>query len=176
MIRVRVFRAAPGFTLLETLIVIAILGLATVVAIPYFLRTSRRQRLVGAAHEIQQSLLAARMRAVRANQNTSLVVIAATVSSGERHELDTVAPDNSPAPLPAPVGRSYLPADALEFVTLPTNNKVTFSSEGRVIAPPAPTPGVITVQGPVGSAVLNQVTIRASSTGRIEIVTPAVWQ
>lgn len=164
-----------GFTLLETLIVIAIIGLATVVAIPYFASVSRRQRLVSAAHEIQQSLLAARMRAVRANQNTSLLITAAA-PGGAVHELDTIAPDNPPAPLPPPVVKSYLPANALEFVTLPANNKVTFGGDGRVIAPPAPTPGVIVVQGPVGSPILNQVTIRANSTGRIQVVTPAVWK
>jgi prepilin-type N-terminal cleavage/methylation domain-containing protein len=175
MIPARVFRGATGFTLMETLVVVAIIGLATVVAIPYLARTSRRQRLVGAAHEIQQSLLAARMRAVRANQNTSLLITAA--APGEVvHELDTIAPDNPPAPPPPPVGKAYISASALAFVTLPVNNKVTFGGDGRVIAPPAPTPGVITVQGPVGSPVLNQVTIRVNSTGRIEVVTPAVWQ
>ena len=89
MIRVRVFRGAMGFTLLETLIVIAIIGLATVVAIPYFASISRRQRLVSAAHEIQQSLLAARMRAVRANQNTSLLITAAAPGEDRRSPLYT---------------------------------------------------------------------------------------
>jgi type II secretory pathway pseudopilin PulG len=164
-----------GFTLMETVVVVAIIGLATVVAIPYFAKTSRRQRLVGAAHEIQQSLLAARMRAVRANQNASLLITPA--AAGEAvHELDTIAPDIPPGPPPPPVNKSYLPASALEFVALPLNNKVTFGGDGRVIAPPPPAPGIITVQGPVGSPVLNQVTIRANSTGRIEVVTPAVWQ
>lgn len=175
MIRIRVYRGEAGFTLLETLVVLAIISLATVAAIPYLVKSGRRQRLVGAAHEIQQSLLAARMRAVRANQNASLLITAAAPGQGS-HELDTIAPDNSPAPTPPPVNKSYLPASDVEFVTLPLNNKVTFGGDGRVIAPPAPTPGVITVQGPVGSTTLNQVTIRANSTGRIEVVTPAVWQ
>lgn len=164
-----------GFTLMETLVVVAIIGLATVVAIPYLVKSSRRQRLTSAAHEIQQSLLAARMRAVRANQNASLFITAAS-GSQVSHELDTIAPDNSPAPTPVPVNKAYIPANAVEFVTLPANNKVTFGGDGRVVAPPAPTPGIITVQGPVGSTTLNQVTIRANSTGRIEVVTPAVWQ
>ena len=175
MIRAHADPGEWGFTLMETLVVVAIIGLATVVTIPYMVKASRRQRLVGAAHEIQQSLLAARMRAVRANQNASLLITAAAPGQAS-HELDTIAPDNSPAPTPPPVNKAYLPASAVEFVALPLNNKITFSGEGRVIAPPAPTPGLITVQGPVGSATLNQVTIRANSTGRIEVVTPAVWQ
>lgn len=164
-----------GLTLMEVIFTMAFISLTTVLAVPYFAKVSRRQKLVGAAHEIQQSLLAARMRAVRANQNTSLVIVAAASADGQ-HELGTVAPDNSPLPTPTPVSRSYIPGSAVEFVTLPANNKVTFGGDGRMIAPPAPTPGIFTVRGPVGSTVLNQVTIRANSTGRIEVVTPAVWQ
>ncbi len=175
MIRVYLFRTARGFSILETLIVIAILGVIAVLSIPFLAKVGRRQRLIAASHEIQQSLLAARMRAVRANQNTTLLITAATPADS-LHELDTIAPDNSPLPTPTPIGRSYIPSNAVEFVTLPANNKVTFGGDGRIIVPPAPTPGIITVQGPVGSTLMNQVTIRANSTGRIEIVTPTVWQ
>jgi Tfp pilus assembly protein FimT len=162
--------------MLETLVVVAIMSLMALVSIPYFVRLSRRQRLVASAHEIQQSLLAARMRAVRANQNTSLFITVAAPGDIS-HELDVVAPDTSPAPTPTPVGRSFLPANKVEFLALPLNNKVTFSGDGRVIAPPGPTPGaIITVQGPVGATVMNQVTIRANPTGKIEVVTPVAWQ
>lgn len=175
MIRVRVLREASGFTLMETLVVIAIIGLATVVAIPYFSKVSRRQRIVSAAHEIQQSLLAARMRAVRANQNTSLVITAAT-GAEQDHHLDVVSPDNSPAPTPTPVVKGLIERNAVDFVVTPSNSKVTFSGQGRMISETVPTPAVITVQGPVGSPIVNQVTIRANSAGKIEVVTPAVWQ
>lgn len=154
---------------------IAIIALAAAIAIPYFAKTSRRQRLVSAAHEIQASLLAARMRAVRANQNASLVVAAASGTEVDHH-FDVVAPDTSPAPTPTPVVKGFLPANAFDFVRTPTNSKVTFSGDGRMISETAPTPAVITVQGPVGSPVLNQVTIRTSSSGKVEVVTPAVWQ
>ncbi|MGH9399086.1 MAG: pilus assembly FimT family protein, partial [Thermoanaerobaculia bacterium] len=162
-------------TLMETIIVVAIIGMAALVTIPYFAKLSRRQKLVSAAHEIQQSLLAARMRAVRANQNTSLFITVAAAGD-VNHEIDIIAPDNSPAPTPTPVGKSYLPANQMEFVTMPAGNKVTFSGDGRVVAPPAPTPAIITVQGPVGGTLLNQVTIRAYPTGRIVVVTPVAWQ
>ncbi|MGH9365887.1 MAG: pilus assembly FimT family protein, partial [Thermoanaerobaculia bacterium] len=55
VIRARVFWAASGFTLMETIIVVAIIGMAALVTIPYFAKLSRRQKLVSAAHEIQQS-------------------------------------------------------------------------------------------------------------------------
>jgi len=175
MIPARVHAAEKGFTLIETLVVVLILAMASAVLIPSFVRISRRQRVISAAHEIQQSLLATRMRAVRANQNASLVVVPASGAESQ-HLLELVAPDNSPAPTPTPVSTTFIPVNAIGFVSLPVNNKVTFGGDGRIISPPAPTPAIITVQGPVGAPVMNQVTIQANSTGRVQVVTPTVWQ
>jgi len=175
MFPARVYASQKGFTLIEALVVMMILAMAAAVAIPFFVKISRRQRVVSASHEIQQTLLATRMRAVRANQNASLVIVPAS-GSASQHELDLVAPDNSPLPTPTPVNITFLPANTVDFVTLPTNNKVTFGGDGRIISPPAPTPAIITVQGPVGSPVMNQVTIQANSAGKVQVVTPAVWQ
>jgi type II secretory pathway pseudopilin PulG len=175
MFPARVLSAEKGFSVLEALVVMMIIGLLAAVSIPSFVRMSRRQRVVAAAHEIQQTLLAARMRAVRANQAASLVIVPASGSQSE-HELDLVAPDPFPAPTPTPVSTTFLPGNAISFVTLPVNNKVTFSGDGRIISPPAPTPAVITVQGPTGAPVMNQVTIQANSSGKVQVVTPAVWQ
>ena len=115
------------------------------------------------------------MRAVRVNQNTSLVLTAATGTEVDHH-LDVVVPDNSPAPTPTPVKQGLLPSNTFAFVVTPTNSKVTFSGDGRLDLGTGSTPAIITVEGPVGSPVLNQVTIRTSSKGKVEIVTPTVWQ
>jgi prepilin-type N-terminal cleavage/methylation domain-containing protein len=175
MIRLRLFRGQRGYTLIELLVSVVIIGLAAAIAIPYFGKIANRQKLISAAHEIQSSLLAARMRAVRANQKTSLVFTAASGTEANHH-LDTVVPDNSPAPTPTPVNYGLLPANAFAFVTTPTNGKVTFSSEGRMISETVPTPAIITVRGPVGAPIMNQVTIRTTSAGKVQVVTPAVWQ
>jgi prepilin-type N-terminal cleavage/methylation domain-containing protein len=175
MIPARVDASERGFTILETLVVMVILAIVAAVTIPYFVRLARRQKLVAAAHEIQENLLATRMRAVRANQNASLVITAASGSESQ-HVLDLVAPDNSPTPTPTPVSKSFIPANSIAFVSLPLNNKVTFGSDGRFVSPPAPTPAVITVEGPVGSPVMNQITIQVNPSGKVQVVTPAVWQ
>lgn len=174
MIRVRVFREASGFTLMETIVVVAIIGLATVVAVPYFSKLSRRQRLVSVAHEIQSSLMAARMRAVNYNRSVSFVITEAT-GAEELHRLqaDPVVP--LPTPAPAPM-IAWIKRSEVSFVATPTPGKVTFSADGRMISETAPTSAIITVQGPVGSPITNQVQIRTNSSGKVEVVTPAVWQ
>ena len=55
--------ARRGFTFVELLVSVVIIGLCAAIAVPFFVKASRRTKLVGAAHEIQSSLMAARMRA-----------------------------------------------------------------------------------------------------------------
>ena len=47
--------------------------------------------------------------------------------------------------------------------------------DGRMVSETVPTPAVIVVQAPPGSPP-NQVTIRTSSSGKVEVVTPVAWQ
>lgn len=62
------FARSRGFSLAEFVIVIGIFGLMAAVATPYFLKIGRHHRLLAQVHEIQSTLLAARMQAVKRNQ------------------------------------------------------------------------------------------------------------
>jgi prepilin-type N-terminal cleavage/methylation domain-containing protein len=164
-----------GFSLVELVVVVAILGLVAAAAAPWLVRIGRRTRLRSAAAEIQSSLLAARMRAVKRNQPASVFIVPA--GTGSTHEIDTIeAEPPAPTPTPNPVNRVLVAASTVRFVSLPPGQKITFDGNGRRIGPPPPTPGEIVVEGPVGGGSVNQITIRTSLTGRVEVVTPAVWQ
>ncbi len=169
-------RPQAGFTLLEMLIVIALIAIVTGLALPYFQKVSRRNQIRSAASEIQTTLLAARMRAVRANRATSIYVTTATAGQSS-HLLDTISPD-PPAPTPTPLPRAklLLPTKQLAFLTLPTGGKITFDGNGRVIAPAPPLSADILIEGPAGATDKNQITIRTSASGKVEVVTPVVWQ
>jgi prepilin-type N-terminal cleavage/methylation domain-containing protein len=166
---------SEGFSLVELMVVVAILGLVAAAVAPSLIRMARRNRLRSAAAEIQSTLLAARMRAVKRNQPASVYVVPAA-GSVSTHELDTIEADApSPTPTPSPVHRMLLAGDVVRFVWLPPGQKVTFDGNGRCIWPPASEPTPIVVEG-AGSAAPNQITIKTSLTGRVEVVTPAVWQ
>ena len=61
-----------GFTLIEMMIVIAILGIFAGIAIPNYLSYMPKHRLNGAARQVMGDLMAARMQAV--SQNTTVTV------------------------------------------------------------------------------------------------------
>jgi len=63
-------RAGAGFTLVELLIVIALLGVLLTLALPSFLGTMQRYRVSTAANQIANILQFARMEAIRTRTNT----------------------------------------------------------------------------------------------------------
>jgi type II secretory pathway pseudopilin PulG len=62
------FARSGGWSLAELIVVIGIFGLMVAVATPYFLKVGRHYRLLGQVHEIQSTLMAARMQAIKRNQ------------------------------------------------------------------------------------------------------------
>jgi len=156
------------------MIVLALMAMMALIATPWFIKLHQRNQIKSAAREIQTTLLAARMKAVRRNQQVSVVIASVTPPI----EFTTIEP-NPPAPTPTPVPQQLvLPGRAAQFVATPAapGGTVTFGGDGRLANFTNPTPAVITVEGPVGSTRMNQITIRTTSGGRVEIVTPTAWQ
>jgi hypothetical protein len=116
------------------------------------------------------------MRAVRLNAPASVLVVTAAATSSA-HLLQTIEPDPpAPTPTPNPARTLAISTAALTFLTLPAAQKITFDGNGRRISPAGGVPADIVVEGPTGAGDRNQITIRTSLTGRVEVVTPAVWQ
>jgi prepilin-type N-terminal cleavage/methylation domain-containing protein len=169
-----------GFSFIELLLVIVILGLLAAVSIPWFGKLRRRAELRSAAMEIGTTLVAARMKAVKANVNTSVRINASSTVDGA-HEIDTSEPTPPPVtPVPTPAPSSMVPlllsARSIRFVETPGGGSITFDGSGRMVTPPAPTPGRIVIEGPVGIGPTNQILIETTVGGRVRIVTPVVWQ
>src|SRR5512141_3108695 len=95
MSRAEAFSVSRGFSAIELLIVLVILGLLAAVSVPWFGKLRRRSELRSAAMEIGTTLVAARMKAVRRNVNTSVVINTASGIDGS-HEIDTIEPTPPP--------------------------------------------------------------------------------
>ena len=172
----RSIRKDRGFSLVELMIVLAIMGVIALVAVPWFYKIAQRQALKSAAFEIETTLLAARMKAVKLNQPVTVAI-----NSTAPVQLQTLEPP-PPAPTPTKVpSLMSLPVKAAVLAATPNvpGGVIIFSGDGRInMAPtPARTPGnwYYIVQGPVGAPTPNQITIQAWPNGRVAVVTPTNW-
>lgn len=69
MSRNRLRNGSSGFTIIETLIVIVLIGITAVVCLPLINSTLRHERLRSTVREVYSIVLAARMQAVKRNTN-----------------------------------------------------------------------------------------------------------
>jgi type IV fimbrial biogenesis protein FimT len=77
--KIRVAGPETGFTLIETLIVVAIIGIAALIALPNYLVWQSRSELRQAVTEVQNQLLLARMSALSRN---APVTVAISITNG----------------------------------------------------------------------------------------------
>lgn len=67
-------RRSRGFSFVEIIIVIAIMGLILAIGIPYFTTVLHRSRVDGVAREINMTVLAARLQSIKRGQNVGVVL------------------------------------------------------------------------------------------------------
>lgn len=169
-------RAGSGFSLVELLVVVAIIAVVSLVAAPWFVRISQRNQLRSAAREVQSTLLAARMTAARGGVPASVRITPAPSGTAfHKVELWRDAIPAATPPSPATRLREIRLGTKVRFVSLPPDSDVIFTPDGRR-NPPGAAPEVIVLEGMVGSSLLNQITIQTWENGRVAFVTPVDWK
>ncbi len=164
-----------GFSLIELLVVLAIIALVALVGMPWLVKIGQRSQLKSAASEIQTTLMAARIKAVKRNQPVNIMI-----TPGPPVTLMTIEP---PPPTPNPTiapAQLTLPSKAAFLYATPNvaGGTVSFGGDGRLSMPtPNPTPGAYeyVIRGPVGVATPNEIHVQAWPNGRVVVVTPKDW-
>lgn len=155
----------------------AIMALMAVVVGPWFMRISQRNQLKSAAREIQSTLLAARMKAVKRNAPVTVLI----ASMGPPIVLQTVEPPPAaltPTPVPA---RLELPAKSAQLIETPNSagGAIVFGGDGRLANfsnATAPFGATMTIQGPIGAANTNDIFFQIRLNGKVTVRTPVVWK
>jgi type IV fimbrial biogenesis protein FimT len=142
-----------GFTLIEMMIVIAILGIFAGIAIPNYLSYMPKHRLNGAARQVMGDLMAARMKAVSLNHRVKVFFYSnheykicddadnnGTVTDGEgdvqlrdiQNEYSDVTFDSSNPPDPVFSSRGTATNPTITFQNSSGSKDITISIAGRV--------------------------------------------
>lgn len=133
-------RKGKGFTLVEMLIVIAVMGIMMTIAIPNYQTFMTQRRLNGAAREVMSDLMAARMQAITKNNRFRVIV----VDAAQYQILDDANNNNA-----------VDAGEAIQTKNIQTNyHDVTLSKTANPIFNPRGTAtlgGTITVTNPRGS-------------------------
>lgn len=83
---------AAGFTLIEMIVVLAVIGLVLALVLPNLGHSSGRYALAATAHDVAATLRIARDRAIARNRPTRFVANASSFGSAEDHHLRQVPP------------------------------------------------------------------------------------
>lgn len=131
-----------GFSLIELMVVVAIIVIVAAIAIPNVMRGIREYRLTSAAGETSDMLLAARTHAIR--ENRRIAVIAQGVGNRTQLWVELSNPANgTPDPgepymltpedvVFAPTGAPAAASTGLANTGAPTNNCIEFAARGTV--------------------------------------------
>jgi type IV fimbrial biogenesis protein FimT len=114
--------AALGFTIIEMVIVLAIIGLLLVMALPGYKNWIQSSQVRTAAESVQNGLQLARAEAVRQNTRVAFTL------AGNNWSVDVVAPA-------ANIQQGNNGAAAPNAVLAPTQNPITFNGLGQTVPP-----------------------------------------
>ena len=149
-----------GFTLVETLVVVAIIGIVLAAAVPGFIESNRLRRVEGAADEMSARIQIARQRAVATRLPHRLVV----EPEANRYRVEYLDSDST--------WIRFLDEDAKVHPSVsfqmtaggdPTNTEIEFESRGTVLEEDAPLTVIFT------SAASDTFTLSVVRTGRVTV-------
>lgn len=160
-----------GYSLVELIVVVAIIAAMALVTAPWFFKIMQRNTMKSAAQEISITFAAARMRAVKRNLPAEVRI---TIATGAQsfHLLETfemVQPVALKVAESRITGKTVFPTAGLPFPNPSPLLQVRFEPDGRSAATQW-----FTIRGPLGAGVQNDLTVSVQRTGKINVLGPNI--
>jgi prepilin-type N-terminal cleavage/methylation domain-containing protein len=155
-------RRTAGFTLIEILVVLLLMGLLLTFLLPSFLKAIQRQKLLSAAQQTAIVLRMARLQAIKAAGNTVVQIdttkgtVTAFSDPNNNQTLD--AGESMLGRVDLPKGVTFMAVDG--FTSPPNPAVAIFSSNGSVAAP-----GAFRVQNTAGDQI--EARVLTATSGRV---------
>ena len=111
-----------GFTLLELMLVLAVLGVISSMAIPAVLNTMREIKLAANARAVERQLQGARMKAVRSNRSIRVRFNCPTTGQYRTRQTPATDDDDSRAATRCGYSAYPFPDSSQEFFSIPNND------------------------------------------------------
>jgi prepilin-type N-terminal cleavage/methylation domain-containing protein len=164
--RDRTLSRQAGFSLIEVLIAVAIIGIAAAIAIPNFTRMYMDYQAKGTASEITRHLVLARTRAMTSNQTLNVQIV--LVNGGV--QMATTNPAGVQALQPNRIEAVQMTTLAFNNGGIPGGGVVQFNSYGIRTSVPGIGVQTITVGGTLGGTPTTQYMINVALSGTSRLV------
>lgn len=176
-------RRQGGFSLVELMIVVAIIAALALVGAPWFAKIGQRGQVKKAGQELALTFAAARMRAVKRNLSARVVITPQDATNA----YNLVETFEETQPTPTKVGevrispRILIPASPPSpWPAQPCPTSATcppyvliFGPDGRLTSALTGEREVtVTLRGVVGAAITNDLPVQVVSTGKVEVLKP----
>jgi type IV fimbrial biogenesis protein FimT len=151
-------RFQHGFTIIEILLVIVIMGLFLTIAAPSFVTFTSSQKVKTASFDVYAALMFARSEAIKRRQNVTIT----PVSSDWKNGWTITTPDPSIVPIDPAITITLRNQDSLSGVVFTGPTSVVYRLDGRLTSTAAQ--GVL-IQPQIADASIANRCIRVDLTG-----------